>query len=40
MGGEENAVLLITRKGVERWDRAHKDSVAADLAARIAKALT
>ncbi len=40
MGGEENAVLLITAKGVERWDRAHKDQVAADLAARIAKALT
>ena len=40
MGGEENAVLLITREGIERWDRAHKDQVAADLAARIAKALT
>ncbi|MDP1630846.1 MAG: bifunctional phosphopantothenoylcysteine decarboxylase/phosphopantothenate--cysteine ligase CoaBC [Caulobacter sp.] len=40
MGGEENAVLLITKTAIERWDRAHKDKVAADLADRIAKALT
>jgi phosphopantothenoylcysteine decarboxylase / phosphopantothenate---cysteine ligase len=39
MGGGENAVLLITRDGVERWDRAAKDQVAAQIAARIAQAL-
>jgi phosphopantothenoylcysteine decarboxylase/phosphopantothenate--cysteine ligase len=40
MGGEDNAVLLITKTGVERWDRAAKAVVAAQIAARIAKALT
>lgn len=40
MGGGENAVLLITRSGVERWDRDVKEAVAAKLAARIAEALT
>ncbi|MES2035689.1 MAG: bifunctional phosphopantothenoylcysteine decarboxylase/phosphopantothenate--cysteine ligase CoaBC [Pseudomonadota bacterium] len=39
MGGGENAVLLITKSGVERWDRAAKQSVGAKLAARIAEAL-
>ena len=39
MGGGENAVLLITRAGVERWDRDVKEAVAAKLAARIAEAL-
>jgi phosphopantothenoylcysteine decarboxylase/phosphopantothenate--cysteine ligase len=40
MGGAENAVMLITNKGVERWDRAPKDAVAAQIADRIAKALS
>jgi phosphopantothenoylcysteine decarboxylase/phosphopantothenate--cysteine ligase len=39
MGGDENAVLLITREGTERWDRASKDEVARAIAARIAAAL-
>ncbi len=39
MGGGENAVLLITRDGTERWDRAAKDQVAGQIAARIAEAL-
>lgn len=39
MGGGENAVLLITRAGVERWDRDVKEAVGARLAARIAEAL-
>jgi len=39
MGGGENAVLLITKDGLERWDRAAKDQVAAQIAKRIADAL-
>ena len=39
MGGGENAVLLITKDGLERWDRAAKDQVAAQIAQRIADAL-
>jgi len=39
MGGGENAVLLITKAGVERWDRDAKEAVGAKLAARIAEAL-
>ena len=39
MGGGENAVLLITQGGTERWDRAAKDQVAAQIAQRIAQAL-
>jgi len=39
MGGGENAVLLITQDGTERWDRAAKDQVAAQIAQRIAQAL-
>ncbi|MDB5452786.1 MAG: bifunctional phosphopantothenoylcysteine decarboxylase/phosphopantothenate synthase, partial [Caulobacteraceae bacterium] len=39
MGGADNAVLLVTRSGVERWDRAPKSAVAARIAARIAEAL-
>lgn len=39
MGGEDNAVLLVTRDGTERWDRAPKDTVARAIAERIAKAL-
>jgi phosphopantothenoylcysteine decarboxylase/phosphopantothenate--cysteine ligase len=40
MGGDENDVLLVTREGTERWDRAPKDEVARAIAARIAAALT
>jgi phosphopantothenoylcysteine decarboxylase/phosphopantothenate--cysteine ligase len=40
MGGAENAVMIITRDGLERLPRAGKDKVAADIAARITKALT
>ena len=40
MGGDENAVLLISRDKTERWTRAAKDSVARDLAHRIAQDLT
>lgn len=39
MGGGENAVLLVTKDRTERWDRAAKDVVAAQIAARIAQAL-
>ncbi|ATC33653.1 bifunctional phosphopantothenoylcysteine decarboxylase/phosphopantothenate--cysteine ligase CoaBC [Caulobacter vibrioides] len=39
MGGGENAVLLVTKSRTERWDRAAKDLVAAQIAARIAEAL-
>jgi len=40
MGGEENAVLLISKDKTERWDRAAKDAVARDLAQRIAESLS
>ncbi|GGL16649.1 bifunctional phosphopantothenoylcysteine decarboxylase/phosphopantothenate--cysteine ligase CoaBC [Caulobacter rhizosphaerae] len=40
MGGDENAVLLISKDRTERWTRAAKDSVARDLAQRIAQDLT
>jgi phosphopantothenoylcysteine decarboxylase / phosphopantothenate---cysteine ligase len=39
MGGEENAVNLITAAGVEEWPRLNKDEVARRLAARIAEAV-
>ena len=39
MGGENNAVLLVTRDQTERWDRAPKDEVARAIALRIADAL-
>ena len=39
MGGDENAVLLVTRDKTERWDRAPKDEVARAIADRIATAL-
>lgn len=39
MGGEENAVHLITEAGVEDWPRMAKNAVAERLAARIANAL-
>ena len=39
MGGDDNAVALVTRAGVERWARAPKTEVSRQLAARIAEAL-
>ena len=35
MGGSENAVTLITQDGAETWERASKDAVARQLAARM-----
>ena len=40
MGGDANAVHLVTADGVEDWPRAPKEAVAARLADRIAAALT
>lgn len=40
MGGQENAVHLITAQGVEDWPRMAKSEVADRLAARMAQALT
>jgi phosphopantothenoylcysteine decarboxylase / phosphopantothenate---cysteine ligase len=39
MGGDANAVSIVTAKGIERWDRAPKAEVARRLAARIAEEL-
>jgi phosphopantothenoylcysteine decarboxylase/phosphopantothenate--cysteine ligase len=39
MGGSENAITLITAEGAETWPRLDKDTVARQLAARIAGAL-
>ena len=39
MGGQENAVTLITDGGAETWPRAGKDAVARQLAQRISEAL-
>ena len=39
MGGEMNAVQLVTADGVESWERMSKDEVARRLAQRIADAL-
>jgi phosphopantothenoylcysteine decarboxylase/phosphopantothenate--cysteine ligase len=39
MGGGENAVLLISKTSIERWERQAKEAVGAHLAARIAQAL-
>ncbi len=39
MGGAENAVMIITKDGLERLPRAGKDRVGAEIAGRIAKAL-
>ena len=38
MGGDENAIHLVTAQGVEDWPRLRKDDVARRLAARIAAA--
>jgi phosphopantothenoylcysteine decarboxylase/phosphopantothenate--cysteine ligase len=40
MGGDDNAVHLITAASVESWPRQSKDAVARTLVARIAAALT
>jgi phosphopantothenoylcysteine decarboxylase / phosphopantothenate---cysteine ligase len=40
MGGDDNAVHLITGSGVESWPSQSKDEVAAKLVARIAEALS
>ena len=40
MGGSENDVTLITADGAEDWLRMSKDATAAELATRIAKAIT
>jgi len=39
MGGDDNAVHLITASGVESWPAQSKDAVAKHLVARIATAL-
>ena len=39
MGGGENTVAIVTKQGIERWERAPKGEVAQRLADRIAKAL-
>jgi phosphopantothenoylcysteine decarboxylase / phosphopantothenate---cysteine ligase len=39
MGGDDNAVHLITADGVESWPAQSKDGVARQLVARIADAL-
>jgi phosphopantothenoylcysteine decarboxylase/phosphopantothenate--cysteine ligase len=39
MGGDQNAVALVTRAGIERWPRMPKAEVARRLAARIAAEL-
>jgi phosphopantothenoylcysteine decarboxylase/phosphopantothenate--cysteine ligase len=39
MGGGDNAVLIISKSGVERWDRAPKAQVATRLANKIAEVL-
>ncbi|HQP21574.1 MAG TPA: phosphopantothenoylcysteine decarboxylase, partial [Phenylobacterium sp.] len=37
MGGDDNAVAIVTAGGIERWDRAPKAEVARRLAQRMAK---
>ena len=39
MGGDQNAVMIVDARGVERWERADKAEVAARLARRIAAEL-
>ena len=39
MGGDDNAVSIVTKDGVERWDRTAKADVAARLAQRMAQEL-
>ncbi len=40
MGGDDNAVAIVSRTGVERWERLAKDAVARKLAQRIAEELS
>ena len=40
MGGDDNAVAIVSFGGVERWDRTEKTAVARKLADRIAKEFT
>ena len=40
MGGDDNAVMIVGKKGVERWPRVSKTEVAARIAQRIAQDLT
>jgi phosphopantothenoylcysteine decarboxylase / phosphopantothenate---cysteine ligase len=37
MGGDQNAVAIVSKEGIERWDRMAKGEVARRLAARIAE---
>src|SRR6185503_13816242 len=39
MGGDDNAVAIVTKAGIERWERMTKLEVARRLAARIAQEL-
>ncbi len=39
MGGDDNAVSIVTAQGIERWDRTQKSEVAKRLAARMAEEL-
>ena len=39
MGGGENAVSILTRNGIERWEKADKRLVADRLAVRISESL-
>jgi phosphopantothenoylcysteine decarboxylase/phosphopantothenate--cysteine ligase len=40
MGGDDNAIALVTERGIERWDRMSKGEVARRLARRIAEEIT
>ena len=40
MGGDDNTVAIVSRQGVERWDRLSKGAVARKLAERIAEELS
>jgi phosphopantothenoylcysteine decarboxylase/phosphopantothenate--cysteine ligase len=37
MGGDDNAVAIVSAAGIERWERVHKSEVARKLAARMAE---
>jgi phosphopantothenoylcysteine decarboxylase/phosphopantothenate--cysteine ligase len=37
MGGDQNAVAIVSKAGIERWERTAKGEVARKLAARIAE---
>ena len=40
MGGDDNAVSIVTAQGIERWERTAKSDVARKLAARMAEELS